>query len=146
MLSTIDILREIKSVRILIAFLRVQIGLMFLVLGVFRVMVHDLNWVPDYAPVANFVEAMTQVGFFGNFMGPFLIITGFFLISQRFATLGSILLIPILFSVLVRSFSLDLKEAIFLSCFVFFNVLLFILWDYEKVKPIFNYDTSIRFK
>ncbi len=146
MLSIIDILREIRSVRILIALLRVQVGLMFLILGLLRILVHDLNWLTDQTSLAYFIEALSQIGFFGNFMGLFLIVTGFFLISQRFATLGSMLLIPILFNVLMKSLSLDIKEAIFMSALVFFNVILFILWDYEKIKPIFNYDTAVRFK
>jgi len=146
MLSTIDILKEIRSVKIIIVMLRIQMGSLFVTLGLLRAFRYEWYWLSDTSPLMNFIHIINEVGFLGDLMGLFLIVTGLMLISQRLTTLGAILLLPIMFKILFRSFSIDLKEAMLLSSFIISNIFLFLLWDYERFTSLFDHEPSVDLK
>ena len=145
MSNVIDILREIKSVHVFVMLVRIHTGAICFVLGIFHLWQNDWTWLADSPPLQYFLDALSQLGFYGQFMGLFLIIVGLFLVSQRLSTLGALLLIPILSNVMIHAFSGQIKEVLLLSTFIFFNLVLMILWDYKKLKLISDKEMPISF-
>ncbi|MEM6630638.1 MAG: hypothetical protein AAF694_13245 [Bacteroidota bacterium] len=143
MSNIIDILREIKSVHVFVMLLRIHTGIICVVLGIFHLWQNEWTWLADSPPLNYFLEALSQLGFYGEFMGLFLVVVGLFLVSQRLSTLGALLLIPILSNVLIHAFSGQIKEVVLLSTFIFFNLVCMILWDYKKLILISRQDRPI---
>ena len=146
MSNIIDILREIKSVHVFVVLLRIHTGMICVILGIFHLWQNEWTWLSDSPTLDYFLDALSQLGFYGEFMGLFLIVVGFFLISQRLSTLGALLLIPILSNVLIHAFSGQIKEVVLLSTFIFFNLVFMILWDYKKLVLISGQDRSLSFR
>ena len=145
MSNVIDILREIKSVHVFVMLLRIHTGVICIVLGIFHLWQNDWTWLADSPPLQYFLDALSQLGFYGQFMGLFLVLVGVFLMSQRLSTLGALLLIPILSNVMIHAFSGQIKEVLLLSAFIFFNLVLMIMWDYKKLKLISDKEIPVSF-
>ncbi|HEY8389186.1 MAG TPA: DoxX family membrane protein [Parasegetibacter sp.] len=130
---------------VLIILIRVFIGVVFFSSGMSILFAEnqfpgllDFSWLqgkiqtPDLTLFARFV-AFSQI------------ITGFLLITQRFATLGALMLLPMTLCILMFGFSLNLTGSYLTNYLLLALNLVLLMADYHRIKFLFS-DQSDKLK
>lgn len=84
------------------------------------------------------VLAPYGLGLWGRFVAWSQLIISLLLLSQRFATLGAIMLVPMLANILVITVSLEFKGTPYLVAFLLLLNLFLLIADYRKLKFFFS--------
>jgi uncharacterized membrane protein YphA (DoxX/SURF4 family) len=66
------------------------------------------------------------------------LIAGFLLLTQRFATLGSVLFYPIILNIFLVTVSYNFKGTIVITGLMLLSNIYLLLWDWNKLKIFFN--------
>lgn len=81
-----------------------------------------------------------NLGLFARFVAYIQVVTGILLLTQRFATLGALMLFPMLLNILVITISLQWRGTPYVvSFFLLLNIFLF-LYDYPRLKALISED------
>ena len=86
----------------------------------------------------HFFETLYQSGIYWKFLGWSQLLTGLLLMTQLYAALGAILLFPITLNILMITLSYYFAGTPVITGLLVLANLLFILWDYEKLLPLFQ--------
>lgn len=83
------------------------------------------------------------LGLYARFIASSQIIVGLLLLTQRFATLGAVLLFPVLLNILMVTISLEWKGTPYVNSFLLLLNTLLLLYDWPKLKFIFSDKTEV---
>nr|WP_314495991.1 DoxX family protein [uncultured Chryseobacterium sp.] len=133
----IDNIRKNIPANYFIIFTRLLIGFSFIPSGLIKVFGQRFTSLPDSNPVGHLFESFYQLGLYWNFLGLAQVLAALLLMSQRFATLGALLFLPIISNILMITLSIDFSYTYVITTLLFFAVLLLLLWDYQKIVPLF---------
>jgi uncharacterized membrane protein YphA (DoxX/SURF4 family) len=114
---------------------RVFLGLIFFSSGLGK-LTHGLT--PGLIGPVWLEERLAQygLGFWAQFVAWSQVLIGALLLSQRFATLGAVMLVPMLTNILVITISLQWRGTPYVNA-VLLAMNLFLLWaDRERLKPL----------
>jgi uncharacterized membrane protein YphA (DoxX/SURF4 family) len=101
-----------------------------------------------YFPLTMFPMSLAKIlephglALWGEFVAWSQVIIGFLLMSQRFATLGAIMSLPLILNIFVITVSLDFKGTPYLNAFLIALNLFLLAADYHKLKFLFIDDVS----
>jgi uncharacterized membrane protein YphA (DoxX/SURF4 family) len=101
-----------------------------------------------YFPLTMFPMSLAKIlephglSLWGEFVAWSQVIIGFLLMSQRFATLGAIMSLPLILNIFVITVSLDFKGTPYLNAFLIALNLFLLAADYHKLKFLFMDDVS----
>lgn len=124
-----------KAIPSLASGISFSLGFIFITTGVGKITglpgVIGPNWLIDEL-------SKHQLRLYGFFIAYSQIIIGFFLITNRFRTLGSIMLFPMLINIFVIVVSLKWAGTPIIVAFLIFLNLVLLILDFHKLKFIFS--------
>jgi hypothetical protein len=102
----------------------------------------------DYFPLTMFPMSLEQIlapyglGLWGLFVAWSQVVIGLLLMSQRFATIGAIMCVPLISNILIITIALGFKGTPYLNTFLLCLNLFLLAADYHKLKFLFMDDVS----
>lgn len=111
------------------------LGLIFTMAGI-----EKLTGLPDIIGPHYLIEELAKhdLGLYGSFIAYAQLFVGFLLLTNRFRTLGAIMLLPILGNILVITISLNWQGTPYIvACLILLNLIILLL-DYHKLKFILS--------
>ncbi|MGH1519290.1 DoxX family membrane protein [Chryseobacterium sp. JK1] len=124
----------------MIIHLRYLVGFAFFPSGLVKLMGERFTRISTDHPIGYFFEALYQSGLYWNFLGLAQVTAGILLITQRYATLGSLMFLAILSNIWIITISLSFKGTWIITSLMMIAVLILIIWDQHKLRPILNYN------
>ncbi|SDJ36867.1 DoxX family membrane protein [Chryseobacterium jejuense] len=137
-----DRLRTNRFNHWMIIHLRYLLGFAFFPSGLVKLLGERFTSISTDHPIGYFFEALYQSGFYWNFLGLAQITAGILLMTQRFATLGSLLFLTILTNIWIITMSLSFVGTWMITSLMMIAVLILIIWDQHKFLPVFNYNKA----
>jgi hypothetical protein len=101
-----------------------------------------------YFPLTMFPMSLAKIlaphglALWGEFVAWSQLLIGFLLMSQRFATVGAIMSLPLILNIFMITVSLDFKGTPYLNAFLIGLNLFLLAADYHKLKFLFMDDVS----
>ena len=125
-----------------IILIRVFLGLIFFGAGMSK-LYFEHKFLGIIGPVW-LEDELTQygLGMYARFIASAQVITGLLLFSQRFATLGALLLFPILLNILMVTVSLEWQGTPYVNGALLLLNIWLLLYDWSKLKFIFSDHTE----
>ena len=91
-----------------------------------------------YNTPAHLFETLYQSGMYWKFLGWSQLVAAFFLMTQRYATIGAILFVPIIANIFVITVSYGFTGTPYITGLMLFANIMLLLWDADKLKILFN--------
>lgn len=86
----------------------------------------------------HFFETMYQSGLYWQFIGVAQCVVGLLLLTQRYATLGAVLFLPIMTSIFVITISYDFAGTPIITGLMLLANLLLLAWDWPTLRVLVN--------
>jgi uncharacterized membrane protein YphA (DoxX/SURF4 family) len=121
---------------------RILLGFIFFTAGMGKVTYGD------YFPLTMFPMSLERLlaphglALLGHFIAWSQVVIGLLLLSQRFATIGAIMCVPLIANILVVTISLGFKGTPYLNTFLLGLNLFLLAADYHKIKFLFCDDDA----
>jgi hypothetical protein len=102
----------------------------------------------DYFPLTMFPMSLERLlaphglSLLGHFIAWSQVVIGLLLLSQRFATIGAIMCVPLISNILIVTISMGFKGTPYLNAFLLGLNLFLLAADYHKLKFLFMDDVS----
>jgi len=125
-----------KLPRPLLLFLRVSVGLIFILMGSWKIGINEYKM---GGSVGTFFTFMESTGIWWDVIGWSQVIAGLLLITQRFATIGAFLLFGITINIALVNITYwpAFGSTMVLTVYSFIVLSLLLLHDYDKWKFLF---------
>ncbi len=138
--STYSRIRSTSWLNILVILSRYLIAFAFIPSGLKKIMGLRFTQIGVDNPIGFFFEGLFQSGFYWNFIGWAQVVAAFLLMTQRFATLGTLFFFFIISNIWVITISLHFTGTWIITSLLLFAILMMLLWDFNKLKFIFYPD------
>jgi hypothetical protein len=86
----------------------------------------------------HFFETLFQTGFYWQFIGWAQVLSGFLLMTQRYAKLGAVVNFPILLNVFVITISMDFGGTPLITGLMLAANLMLLIWHWGELKSLIN--------
>ena len=129
--------RTRRGNHVFIIVLRYLLGFAFLPAGLKKILGQPFTDPGNTGIFHDFLHVFLDTGFFYHFVGAAQLLAAFLLLTQRFATLGVLFLLPILTAILVFCWSTLVVPTAVVVTLMFCGTLLLVLWDIERWRPLF---------
>jgi len=132
--------RERRSLHIFVIVLRMMIAFAFIPAGLKKVIGERFTAAEKTGPFNEFVHAFFDTGLLYHWVGALQLVAACLLMTQRFATLGAILMAPILFTILVFCWGVMVIPTATVVTLMSLGIVGLLLWDIHKLKLLFMED------
>lgn len=149
MRTLFDRLKNYTWAKLFIIYTRYLIGFAFVHASLPKIMGERFTRIPIDNPVGFYFEAMYQSGFYWNFLGWSQMIAAVLIMTQRYATLGAILFLPIITNVFLVTWSIGFVGTPVVTFFMFLATVMLLVWEYDRLKvllPADNQAISMQYK
>jgi hypothetical protein len=144
MIGIIDTIRSYIFFKLLTIYLRYLIGFAFVFASVVKIQGKRFTSIPPTEPIGYFFEAMYQTGYYWNFLGWCQFIAGALLVTQRFATIGAFVFLPIILNVFMITHSIDFGLGTpLITTLMLLGTVYLLMWDYRKWVILFYKDQHV---
>ena len=133
-------LRTNKSIQWFIIHLRYLLGVAFIPSGLTK-LVGD-RFTQNFGQC----QGIYQAGFYYNFIGFVQILAGFLLMTQRLASIGILVYYCLIVNIWIITISLSFQGTWIITSLMTFASTVLLVWDYQKFKSIFSYNTILVIK
>lgn len=134
--------RRTRWAQLAVANLRIFIGFAFVPAGLKKLLAEPFTAPHLHGPFHDFLHAFHATGFFYQFVGVMQLVTASLMITQRFATLGALLAMPILTTIMVFCWSTKVYPTATVVTSMWLGTLLLVLWDGAKWRAVFLRDAE----
>ena len=138
--STYSRIRSTSWLNILVILSRYLIAFAFIPSGLKKIMGLRFTQIGTDNSIGFFFEGLFQSGFYWNFIGWAQVVAAFLLMTQRFATLGTLFFFFIISNIWVITISLHFTGTWIITSLLLFAIIMMLLWDFNKFKFIFYPD------
>jgi uncharacterized membrane protein YphA (DoxX/SURF4 family) len=132
--------RKKRWMHIFVIVLRILIAFAFIPAGLKKVIGQPFTDAANTGIFHEFVQVFHDTGFFYYFVGAMQLLAAVLLMTQRFATLGAVIMTPILGTILVFCWSTWVVPTATVVTLMSLGLLLLLLWDIHKWKSLFSPD------
>lgn len=129
-----------RILNILIINLRYLLGFAFLPSGIKKINGIPFTNLDNSGPFFDYFDALYATGYYYNMIGWFQVVAAVLLITQRFATIGTFIYLPIIFNISILTLSIDNSFTPVIAALMLTGCLFLLFWDYYKWKYIFYGD------
>lgn len=145
MKKIVTLLQTSRFVKLAVIYLRYFIGFAFVFSSFVKIKGERFTTISVTEPVGYFFEALYQSGFYWNFLGWSQFIAGTLLMTQRFATVGAMIFLPIILNVFMITHCIDfgMGTPIITTLMLMASIFL-LLWDYKKWSILFQPEHTIK--
>ncbi len=141
-MSLLTSLKRKRFLRIFIIYSRYLIGAAFVFASLVKISGLRFTTMDGvaapYNTPAHLFETLYQSGLYWRFLGWSQLFAAFFLMTQRYATIGAILFLPIILNIFVITISYGFTGTPFITGLMLLANIMLILWDADKLKILFN--------
>ncbi len=141
----IENLRAKKWVSVFIIYLRYLIGGSFVFASIVKIQGNRFTTESGIDQPINswhhLFETLYQSGMYWEFLGWSQLISGFILMTQRYAALGALLFFPITINIFFITLSYPFGGTPIITGLILLANIALLLWDYKKFTPLFQYKT-----
>ena len=132
--------RATRWIAVCVVNLRFLIGFAFVPSGLKKVLDQPFTDPQNTGRFHDFLDAFLATGWFYQFVGAMQLTAAVLLFTQRFATVGAMLALPILSAILAFCWSTQVYPTATVVTLMFLASLALVLWDYPKWKGVFGAD------
>ena len=132
--------RQKRWMHIFVIVLRIMIAFAFIPAGLKKITGQPFTDPNNTGIFHEFVQVFHGTGVFYHFVGAMQLLAAVLLMTQRFATLGALIISPILAAILVFCWSTWVVPTATVVTLMSMGTLLLLLWDIHKWKPLFAAD------
>lgn len=130
--------REGRAWHVFAAILRIFLGFALLPAGLKKVLGEPFTDPGNVGPFHEFLHAFHATGAFYPFIGATQVLVALLLMSQRFAFVGALVMLPIVTSILVFCWSTAVYPTATVVTLMWLGTVFLILWDIERWRPVFD--------
>ncbi len=112
---------------------RLLLAMAFIPTGLVKATGNRFTALPVDNPVGFFFEAMYQTGAFWHFIGFMQIAAAILLLIPATATLGAVVFLPIIFSIVLITWGIGFQATIWVTLFMLIAMIYLVCWDLDKV-------------
>lgn len=123
--------------------LRYLIGFGFLPSGIKKIINTPFAGLGNSGPFFEYLDALYYTGAYYNMIGWAQVIAAVLLITQRFATVGAFIFLPVILNITVLTLSTIGSLTPLIATMMLFGVLFLLCWDYYKWINIFSNDNNL---
>ena len=131
-------LRKKRWLNISVIVLRIVIGFAFLPAGLKKVLGQPFTDPANTGAFHEFLHAFHGTGFFYSFVGGVQLLAAALMMTQRYATVGTLLLTPILVAILVFCWSTMVIPTASVVTLMVLGVAFLLAWDIHKWRFVFT--------
>ncbi|MFM6953782.1 MAG: hypothetical protein ACKOWL_02235 [Sphingobacteriaceae bacterium] len=140
-------IRKKRQLNTFVILSRYLIGFAFIPSGLTKVLNERFTRISTDTPIGFFFEGLYQSGAFWQFIGWSQLIAAFLLMTQRFASIGALIYLPLITSIWIITCSLHFTGTWIITSLMLVACLGLLAWDYQKWKPLlypdnFTYDNT----
>jgi len=132
--------RATRWVHLVVVNLRIFIGFAFVPAGLKKVLGEPFTAPENVGVFHEFLHAFLATGAFYPFVGAAQLLSATLLMTQRFATLGAALLLPIVTAIMVFCWSTATHFTAGIVTLIFLGTVGLLLWDVHKWRGVFASD------
>jgi hypothetical protein len=132
--------RRARWIAVAVVNVRFLIGFAFLPAALKKVLRQPFTDPTNHGPFHDFLHGFHATGAFYQFVGVMQIVVATLLFTQRFATLGALLALPILTAIMVFCWSTRVIPTASIATLMWLGTVGLVLWDYDKWRAIFGRD------
>src|SRR5690242_1161708 len=107
MFNLIETFKKYVFFKLAVIYSRYLIGFAFVFASLIKIRGERFTRIPPTEPIGYFFEAMYQTGYYWNFLGWAQFIAGTLMMTQRFATVGTMMFLPIILNVFMITHAID---------------------------------------
>ena len=132
--------REKRWANLLVVTLRIGLAFAFVPAGLKKVIDQPFTDPQNTGLFHDFLHAFYATGAFYSFVGVMQLLAAVLLLSQRFALVGALILLPIVSTILVFCWSTEVYPTATVVTFMFAGTAGLVLWDLQKWRTVFFQD------
>lgn len=136
--------RQIRGMHLAVINLRYLIGFAFLPAALKKLLDQPFTDPTNHGRFHDFLHAFHATGWFYPFVGALQLIAAALLFTQRFATLGALVALPILTAITAFCWSTQVYPTAAIATLMWLGTAGLVLWDVEKWRGIFARDDRPR--
>lgn len=143
--STLDSIhapfKQNKWMRYFTVFCRIALAAGFLPSGYVKIAGERFTDLHNNQPMGHYLEALFHTGYYYTTIGILQMTAAILLLIPRTALLGVLIYFPIIFNIMILSYSVRFEGSLHSSPLMVLACLYLICWDYDRLKYIlpFNY-------
>ncbi|CAM3864369.1 hypothetical protein POKO110462_22470 [Pontibacter korlensis] len=142
MLTLYDRIRSSRYLNIFAINLRFLIGFGFIPSGIKKIANVPFANPGNTGPFFEYLDALYHTGYYYNLIGWAQVIAAILLITQRFATVGALIFLPIIFNITVLTLSTIGSFTPFIATMMLLGIIFLLFWDYYKWVNVFSSDNK----
>lgn len=123
--------------------LRFLIGYGFIPSGIKKIIGTPFANPGQQGAFMEYLDALYANGFYYEMIGWAQVMAAVLLITQRFATLGALIFLPIIFNIMVLTMSTIGSLTPLIAFLMFLGIVFLLFWDYYKWITIFSKDDKL---
>ena len=120
-----------------VANLRIFLGFAFVPAGLKKVLAEPFTDPNLHGPFHDFLHAFHATGWFYQFVGVMQLVTATLLMTQRFASVGALLAMPILTTILAFCWSTKVYPTATVVTLMWLGMLALVMWDWPRWRAAF---------
>jgi uncharacterized membrane protein YphA (DoxX/SURF4 family) len=132
--------RATRWVNLLVVNLRFLIGFAFVPAALKKVLDQPFTDPANHGRFHDFLHAFHATGWFYGFVGVMQLTASALLFTQRFATIGALLALPILTTITAFCWSTGVYPTAAIATLMLLGTIGLVMWDYEKWRSLFVRD------
>jgi hypothetical protein len=123
--------------------LRFLIGFALIPAALKKVLGQPFTDPTNTGPFHDFLHAFRATGWFYSFVGIVQLTAAMLLFSQRYATIGALVALPILTAITAFCWSTQVVPTATVATLILLGTIGLVFWDYEKWRPVISSDHEI---
>ncbi len=135
--------RQIRWINVAIVNLRFLIGFAFVPSALKKILDQPFTDPANHGRFHDFLHAFHATGWFYPFVGAMQIAAAALLFTQRFATLGALIALPILTAITVFCWSTQVYPTASVATMMWLGTVGLVVWDIDKWRGIFLRDDRV---
>ncbi|MBA3465385.1 MAG: hypothetical protein H0T46_35970 [Deltaproteobacteria bacterium] len=132
--------RQLRWINVAVVNLRFLIGFAFIPSALKKLLDQPFTDPTNHGRFHDFLHAFHATGWFYSFVGAMQITAAALLFTQRFATIGALLALPILTAITAFCWSTQVYPTATIATMMWLGTIGLVLWDLDKWRGIFARD------
>lgn len=142
MLALVLRARRTRWLAVVVANLRILVGFAFVPAGLKKLLGQPFTDPQNTGPFHDFLHAFFATGAFYRFVGIMQLAIALLLMTQRYATLGALLGLPVIAAITVFCWSTMVVPTATVATLMLLGVIALVLWDYPKWHAVLGRETK----
>ena len=143
MIDLVHRARRVRWINVAVVNLRFLIGFAFVPAALKKVLDQPFTDPANHGRFHDFLHAFHATGWFYGFVGVMQLVAATLLCTQRFATLGALIALPILSAITAFCWSTGVYPTAMIATLMWLGTIGLVIWDVDKWRGVFARDGEV---